>query len=264
LELRRTDTIVTTATGDVRFCGQPVPRRRLRFSAVPQTGHREEVVRWAEVGHASESDRLLEDAMRASPLTCLLEPRAAPPGWSPLHGEAFLRTRSFARAICHAWASSPAWIDIGGSVAGALLASLPRPRPDDAPEAPAEGDGPLALPGAVVPTDPDAIGAVVAALVHLHFLKVVELDARLGVAATSRDPGVQAFLAFPLLLPWLSRKLGSPLQEADAGRGRSVARHEAQIARRWGEYLEHLDELVPRPAVENLLAVLVPRIVQTS
>jgi hypothetical protein len=264
LELRRTDTIVTTATGDMRFFGQPVPRRRLRLSAVPQTGHREETVTWVEDNHAPESERLLEDAMRASPLTCLLNPRAAPPGWSPLHAEAFVRNRAFARAICHAWASSPSWIEVGGAVAGAMMASLPAPVSEENPR-PDPGDGPLALPGAVVPTDPDAIGGLVGALVHLHFLKVVELDARLGVAATSRDAGVQTFLALPLLLPWLQSRLGSPLgARTHTADGRGLARHESQIARRWGEYLEHLEELVPRSTVENLLAGLVPRIVQTS
>mgnify|MGYP001169656709 CR=1 FL=1 len=263
LQLRRRDTIVTTATGDVRFCGQPVPRRRLRLSAVPQTGHREEIVRWVEHNQAPESQRLLEDAMRASPLTCLLAPRQAPAGWSPLHGESFLRDRGFARAICHAWASSPAWIEVGGTVAGALLASLPIPRTGEA-KLPEPG-APLALPGAVVPTEPEAIAAVVGALIHLHFLKVLELDARLGVAAGSRDPGVQAFLAMPLLLPWLSSQLGSPLSsETVTPQGRPISRQEAQTGRRWGEYLEHLADLVPRPSIENLLAALVPRIVQTQ
>jgi hypothetical protein len=123
------------------------------------------------------------------------------------------------------------------------------------------------LPGAVLPTDPRVLAGVAGALVHLHFLKVLELDARLGVAAVSRDPGVTAFLALPLLLPWLGDTTGTPLgglpEEPRAERAGQGHAH-APIARRWTEYLDHLQELVPRSAVDNLLASLVPRIVQTS
>ncbi|MCA9710476.1 MAG: hypothetical protein KDK70_31840, partial [Myxococcales bacterium] len=127
---------------------------------------------------------------------------------------------------------------------------------------------PLALPGAVLPSDPRVLAGVVGALVHLHFLKVLELDARLGVAAVSRDPGVTAFLALPLLLPYLHEVTGTPLGGLDtppAAPGRaSRAAVDAPVVRRWTEYLDHLQELVPRSAVDNLLASLVPNIVQTS
>jgi hypothetical protein len=131
------------------------------------------------------------------------------------------------------------------------------------------------LPGAVLPRGPAALSAVVGALVHLHFLKVLELDARLGVALGSRDPGILAFLALPLLLPWLGEVTGTPLGEptmghaassGGAGRGQGLGStaFEVQAQRRWAEYTDHLEELVPRSAVENLLATLVPAIVQTS
>lgn len=265
LELRRVDTVVVGPTGEMRFSGQPLPSRRLPFASTAQLVKREEVVEWVGRVHTPESDRLLEDAMRASPLTCLLSPRQAPAGWSPLLGEAFLRDRAYARAICHHWARSSDWVGLGGAVTAALLVSLPiRPELDE-PMAPPSELGPLALPGVVVPTDPAAVAAVVGALVHLHFLKVLELDARLGFAAGSREPGVQAFLALPLLLPWLSSTVGAPLGGAGPERdARSASRLEGQIARRWGEYVDHLDELVPRPVLENLLAAVVPRIVQPS
>lgn len=290
VELLRTDTVVATATGELRFLGQQVPRRRLRLSAVPQTGHREEVVEWLTAPHTSETDRLIEDAMRTSPLTCLLHPRRAPPGWSPLLASDFLRDRGIARSIVYSWARDPEWVAVGGAVTSALLPSLPVAKRTEPTEAAAHGeDGTpalppagriLALPGAVVPTSPEALSAVVGALIHLHFLKVAELQARLGALATGRDPGTLAFLALPLLLPALAEVTGTPLpglSPASIAVGAKPSRRPSAlsspsretagsgtVSRRWVEYLDHLEELVPRRTVDNLLAALVPRIVQTQ
>ena len=150
----------------------------------------------------------------------------------------------------------------------ALMPSLVPARPADdsatrtAPEedalAPAP-PAPLALRGAVLPRGPDVLAAVVGALVHLHFLKVLELDARLGLALGSRDPAVLGFLALPLVLPALAPVTGTPL----GGLG-GAEPFDAQTRRRWAEYTDHLEELVPRDAVENLLATLAPAIVQPS
>ena len=143
----------------------------------------------------------------------------------------------------------------------ALLPSIPGARgqlaiaSDALPVAPG---GQLALPGAVVPASPRDLGAVVGALVHLHLLKVLELDTRLALALGSRDPGTMAFLALPLLLPWLQSELGTPVPEGGTGA------FEAALVRRWTEYVDRLEELVPRATVENLLSTLVPRIVQPS
>jgi hypothetical protein len=72
----------------------------------------------------------------------------------------------------------------------------------------------------------------------------------------------------PLLLPLLQSVLGSPLggsrDGGDEQDARAASRLEGQIARRWGEYLDHLDELVARSVLENLLAAVVPRVVQPS
>lgn len=279
IELRRQDMVIGSGgAAELRAVGQELPRRVLRLAGAAH-GLRHEVVPWLEQPHAPEAQRLLEDALRASPLTCVLHPRLAPPGWSPLSAADAFVDRALVRAVCHQWARQRDWVAVGGAVAGALLPSLPHPsRPaardgsrdgssgDDAAREgmPREGQ-PLALPGAVLPTDPKVLAGVTGALVHLHFLKVVELDARLGVAAVSRDPGVTAFLALPLLLPWIGETTGTPLSgltDTDAPR---PGRHhvDAPIARRWTEYLDHLQELVPRSAVDNLLASLVPRIVQT-
>ena len=232
IDLMRTDTIVASAVGEARFLGQDVPRRRFRFGGPPPGAGRTESVRWLVQPHAPETQRLLEDAMRASPLTCLLQPQMAPPGWSPLWAQAFLRQRGLARAVCHEWAQHKDWISVGGAVMSGLLPSLPSVSADADPP-PAEPaakvkvdgdtqdsqhDGPLearpsprALPGAVVPSGPEALSAVVGALIHLHFLKVLELDARLGVALGSRDPGIMGFLALPLLLPYVGEVMGTPL-----------------------------------------------------
>lgn len=265
-DLQRQDVVVGAAGGgELRAVGQELPRRILRMAG-PGDGIRTELVRWVEQPHAPEAQRLLEDALRASPLTCVLRPLRAPPGWSPLLAADAFCDRAMVRAICHEWARQRDWVALGGAVTGALLPSLPDPARAAMPAPPREG-ALLALPGAVLPTDPRVLAGVTGALVHLHFLKVLELDARLGVAAVSRDPGVTAFLALPLLLPWLGDVTGTPLgglPDASDERGGGRDQGHASIARRWTEYLDHLQELVPRSAVDNLLASLVPRIVQTS
>lgn len=215
----------------------------------------EDTVAWLPGPHAPEAERLIEDVLRCSPLTCLLRPILAPHGWSPLAAADLLLERPYARAICHAWAAQKDWTRTGGAVISALFPSLAQASPSTARTA---ARVTLALPGAVVPADPEHIGALVAALVHLHLLKVLELDTRVGLAIGTRDPGILAFLALPLLLPQLEARLGAPIVAAGAGD------FAAPLLRRWTEYIEHLDELVPRSVVENLLATLVPRIVQPS
>jgi hypothetical protein len=268
IRLRRLDVIVPTAVGEVRYLGQEVSRRRMRLSEAPGA-QREEKIVWLQGPHAPESERLIEDGLRASPVTCLLEPLVAPPGWSPLLARGVLQDRGLARAVCHHWASHHDWIAVGGAVMAALLPSLPAsgrgrgPARDALPGAGAaegpEREGPLALPGVVLATEPEVVAAVVAALIHLHFLKVLELEARLGLALSSRDPGILSFLGLPLLLPWLSEVTGTPL--GDLSR---TAHFETQAQRRWAEYVDHLHELVPRSIVENLLSTVVPSIVKPA
>lgn len=258
VDLVRAEVVVATAVGDVRVPAVGPARRFLRGATDSSREHR---VPWLPQSHAPETERLLEDALRASPLTCLLRPTLAPAGWSPLLAASLLLERAWARAVCHAWAAPRDWMRTGGAVMSALLSSLPvlrGARPDSGP-VPQPADPPfgqLALPGAVVPCDPRELGAVIGSLIHLHLLKVLELDTRVGLALGSRDPGVLAFLALPLLMPQLSATLGEPVPTlaADAT--------SLPVARRWTEYVDHLAELVPRSVVENLLATLVGRIVQ--
>lgn len=269
LGLQRLDSVVATAAGEFRYIGQEVPRRRFRLTGPMQGSTREERVHWIAQTHAPETLRLVEDAMRASPLSCLLEPLRSPIGWSPLAACGFLQQRGFARAICYRWAAQKDWIAVGGAIMSALLPSLPRTSEgtsDALPSRRREEGQPLALPGMILPTAPHDIAAVVGALVHLHFLKVLEYDARLGLALGSRDPGVVRFLALPLVLGRLAEVTGTPLGGPPRPRhvGLAPEAFETQAQRRWTEYVDHLRELVPRATVENLLASLVPAIVRTS
>jgi len=263
LAAQRTDVLLTNASGEYRFQGQEPPRRRFFGGTIPGTA-RQETRAWLGLPHAPETSRLIDDVLRASPLTCLLEPRRAPSGWSPLLAVEALQERGLARSIVYHWASGKEWIQVGGAVMGALLPSV-APKPTAPPAAPVRPGGMLALPGAVPASDPASLSALVGALIHLHFLKVLEFDARLGLALGSRDPGILAFLALPLLLPTLGPILGSPLSGLQTrGTGLGLERFEAKADRLWTEYLDHLGELVPKAAVENLLAGLVPAIVKPA
>lgn len=259
IELLRAEVVLNTPIGEVRVPALEGGRRFLRAAGAA----REQSVPWLPQSHAPEAERLLEDAMRTSPLTCLLNPTLAPPGFSPLSAALLFREPGWARAICYAWASHRDWMVQGGAVMQALLPSIPAATSiiPPGPSTPVQGALPaarqqLALPGAVIPTDPADVAAVTGALVHLHLLKVLELDARVGFALGGREPGVLAFVALPLLLPHLGDELGEPV--GPLGNDATMA----PVARRWTEYVDHLADLVPRSVIENLLATLVARIVQ--
>lgn len=268
LDLRRVDRIVTGPEGERRYLGQEPPRRLGIFG--PSLDEiRTETNLWVDQPHRPVVARLLDHALWVSPLTALLRPARAPAGWSPLSlcgsvsAVDFLRERAFARAVCHTWARERDWPLIGGVIAGSLLDALGLARvvfggPLDAgatsPRVPtgpahAEREGGVALDDA-----PDSIGLVLGALIHLHVLKVLEFDARIGLGLGDRNWAVQAFLAMPLLLPKLAPVLGSPF----------VGMPDEALARRWDEYCEHLGGLVPRTVVDNLQATLVRRIVPSE
>lgn len=258
VELLRAEIVLDTPIGEVRVPALEGGRRLFRGAGAP----REQSVPWFPQSHAPEAERLLEDALRTSPMTCLLHPTLAPPGFSPLSAAPLLREPGWARAVCHAWASHRDWMVQGGAVLQALLPSVPSAPgavvagPPGQPAALPAARQQLALPGAVIPTDPADVAAVTGALVHLHLLKVLELDTRVGFALGGREPGVLAFVALPLLLPHLGSELGEPV--GPLGNDATMA----PVARRWTEYCDHLAELVPRSVIENLLATLVARIVQ--
>lgn len=248
LDLRREDHVVSGPAGDLRFRGQPPPRRRFGLFSPSYADVRTDIVRWIDQPHATIVDRLLPDVMWVSPLTSLLRPAWAPPGWSPLMAVEFLQARAYARAVCHAWAQEREWLRIGGVVAGSLLRSLDlqgqvfgdggsggvpgsaaaMQRAAKAGAGVGSGVGAdafaqidlefedepagvlMALPAPAIPSAPADIGAVVGALIHLHVLKVLEFDARISIGVGARDWAVQTFLALPLLLPALARTLGRP------------------------------------------------------
>ncbi len=251
LALGRTDRVLATPDGEERYRGQDVPRRKLRRAQLLQLGGREERVHWMDVPHAPEVAGLIHDALWTSPLSCILSPLRAPSSWNPLIAAPFLSQRAFVRRVCYGWARSQRWIEIGGAVTGQLMALFRNQPP---PEAPTDA---IALPGVQVRRGPREVGAIVGALIHTHFLKVLELGARLGLSTNSRDPSVQMFLALPRLLPQLTPVLGQPLSFAS-----ELSNFDTQVARRWAEYTEHLGELIPQAIVENLVATLLPAIVK--
>jgi hypothetical protein len=264
LALEREDHLIVEGDGERRYHGQRPPPRRL--SLFGRGGEeRAEVVGWIHQPHSEPTNRLLADALWASPLTCLLMPAYAPTGWSPLMAVDFMRSRALARAVCYRWARDPDWLHVGALIAGSLLSSLGlRSHIFGGPEAahtppPANlGPGeaaPRALTGSTFESGPEEVGAVVGSLIHLHLLKVLEFDARVGAGAAARDWAVQTFLALPLLLPSLERVLGSPW----AG-----TKEDGERAQRWEEYTDHLRSMLPKDIVENLLASLGARIVETS
>jgi hypothetical protein len=251
LDLRREDHVLTglaSQGGELRLRGQAPPRRRFGLFSGPLAEVRTEVVRWVDAPHATIVDRLLPDVMWVSPLTSLLQPGWAPPGWTPLMAVEFLHTRPYARAVCHTWVQSREWLRVGGVVAGSLLRSLElhaavfgdvantaisgaaipgaTPAMQRAAKAGLEGVAPeiagepeaalepklMALPAPAITSEPRDIGAVVGALIHLHVLKVLEFDARISIGLGARDWAVQTFLAMPLLLPSLASTLGSPFE----------------------------------------------------
>ena len=156
----------------------------------------------------------------------------------------------------------------GGVIAGSLLAALGLVQevfpelaaPARAPTPVAPDRSLLALPGEAPVVDGASIGAIAGALVHLHVLKVLEFEARIGLGVGARDWAVQSFLALPLLIPQLSPVLGDPL--ADPGE-RDAGGVQRSLVRRFTEYTDHLRGLVPRTVVQNLQSTLVPRIVET-
>lgn len=255
-ELSRDDTVVSTVGGELRFFGQTPPARRFGVGALGRTGTRTRTVRWIEQPHTPEVQRLLPAVFESSPLTCLLMPRRAPADWNPLVCARFLRERALARAVCYTWAKGDGWIATGGRVMAGLLAAL------DAASGPGgsdtfDGIRPPEVDRARVRGGQAAIlAAVVGALIHLHFLKVLEFEARVGVALGASEPGIREFLALPLLLPHLEPLLGSPLGGVESGT--------LDAQRRFTEYVEHLGELVPRSITQNLVATLLPHIVQTG
>jgi hypothetical protein len=261
LDLRREDHVVTDTSGELRLRGQAPPRRRFLFSG-PLAEVRTEVVRWVDAPHATIVDRLLPDVMWVSPLTSLLQPGWAPPGWTPLMAVEFLHARPYARAVCHTWVQAREWLRVGGVVAGSLLRSLelhaavfgdvantailgaavPGATPAMQRAAKAGLDGVpsefagepeptveskrMALPAPAIASEPADIGAVVGALIHLHVLKVLEFDARISIGMGARDWAVQTFLAMPLLLPSLAATLGWPFDFAGESGPEARVQHE--------------------------------------
>lgn len=259
LDLQREDQVVTSDEGERRYAGQMTPRRAL--AAGPGIAWRTETVRWIDQTHDAAVTRLLPDVFRASPLTCLLFPELAPLEWTPLHAACVFAHRQYARAVCHQWARRSTWVMTGGIIVGSLLRGLGLSSDRARDGGDAADDLPpfdrVALPGRAFAAGPREVGAIVAALIHVHLLKVIELDARVIAASGTGDHTILTFLALPLLLPLLEPVLGHPFSGLEQPAQTRLLRH-------WDEYCEHLVGIVPRAVRENLLVTLVPRIVEKA
>ncbi len=285
LSLTREDHIIATVEGDMRFAGQPMPRRGLWL--VGARGEpRTEVVSWVSQAHAPAVARLYAAMLSVSPLTGLLHPEHAGVGWSALSAVPFFKVRSIARAICHSWARSGDWIAAGGAITGNVLRALgimlppAEARPGvafsvdslpstgsnhisrGAPQRPQVRDKarPLpeaARPSAALPASAADVGLLIAALIHLHVLKVFEVDARISTVGGMRDPNTAAFLGLPLLLDRIAPVIGDP--NISQAQGADPSLHQ-----RWLEYLEHLRGVVPRTINDDILGALARRLTEKT
>lgn len=91
-----------------------------------------------------------------------------------------------------------------------------------------------ALAGAVEAQDPSAFQRIICLLIHLHLLKVMDFDVRIGLGRSASDKSIQQFLALPLTLDILAPHWGVPIGE----------REQPRLFRRWKEYLGHLRSLL--------------------
>src|SRR5690606_8125503 len=189
-----------------------------------------------------------------------------------------LVTRGGARAVVYAWARSEDWVDAGAAVMASLLDAMGRgdllaaDRPQHSPKQSEaeisareqEGDdgegaqaelqaldddapqGHRAALAAASDHGPEELAALLGALIHLHLLKVLAFEARVGLGGRTRRAAARAFLALPLLLPMCEQLLGDPTVGIDEG----------DALRRWDDYLGHLRGLIPHDVVTQLAEVL--------
>jgi len=287
LGLQRDDTIVAAVEGELRFPGR-APPPRLHWWVTMRAAPRVERVLWAAQPHAPAVARLFSAVLAISPLTALLYPQFAPRQWAPTSAAAFLRQRPLARAVCYAWAGHSDWYAPGARVTAALLNSLgvrlerplgsgergrseghgrPEPVRVRAPSASSSGppieratrgDQVRRLehgegPSIALPVGANEVGLVVGALLHLHVIEAVELQARVTPALVTRDDAHASFLALPLALEALTPILGDPFAGVT----------DPKLRERWSEWCQQLAGLIPRRIVEGPIAALVARITES-
>lgn len=169
-----------------------------------------------------------------SPWTALLCPEALGDAPFPLEAIGRLASRPMWRAVCHAWADGDRWIDRGGAVMERLGRSL------------------RASEGVTVDLRRGA-GWILAALVHVHLLRVWCDDARLATTFDLAAEPVQHFLALPLVAPRLSRVLGDPLAGASP-----------RLRHLWDVHLERLGQVVLRHVRREMVDAVVDPVVERT
>jgi hypothetical protein len=260
--MTRADEVVRVGDQTRRFPGRPAPRSARRLASVGEVELSAETVNWIDRPHHGSAEWLIADALRISPLTSLLWPERSARDFDPRSAARWLRSAAGARAVVYEWARSEDWVGTGSALTERLGRALgheferlgERGAESDEPELYNELDPDfpvLALTGASHHT-PAELASLLGALIHLHFIKVLGLESRVGLGGRRQRAAARAFLALPLLLPQLRAVLGDPL----------VGVEDPELLRRWDDYLEHLRGLVPRDTVENLLAVFVEPVVQ--
>ena len=260
--MTRADEVVRVGDQTRRFPGRPAPRSARRLASVGEVELSAETVDWIDRPHHASAEWLIADAMRISPLTSLLWPERSARDYDPRSAARWLRSAAGARAVVYEWARSEDWVGTGAALTERLARALGHEfeRNPDRPSEPDDVDASenheaepalLALAGASHHT-PAELASLLGAMIHLHFIKVLGLESRVGLGGRRQRAAARAFLALPLLLPQLRDTLGDPL----------VGVEDSELLRRWDDYLEHLRGLVPRDTVENLLAVFVEPVVQ--
>lgn len=242
VELLRDDLRIVGDQGDQVFYGQLPARVRRGFINGTDGTVSMETVRWIETQAQPASRAAFHTALWSSPLTCFLRPDLAPPRWSPLASVSLFEHAPLLRAIIYRWDRHPDWLVLGAAMLSRLPGFESRAAQSLA-ETLEQGDGPAiaALPGQVQEPPPGALQRVVCALIHLHVLKVLDFDVRIGVGRSARDESMQRFLCLPLALDLLEERWGSPLS----------AKEHPQLHRRWSEYLAHLDSMLPREMIDS-------------
>lgn len=242
LEILRDDLRIAGDQGDQLFYGQLPARVRRGFINGGDGTVSMETVRWIETDAQPSARAAFDCALWSSPLTCFLRPDLAPHLWSPLRSTTLLEHPPLLRAIIYRWDRHPDWLELGS----AMLSRLPgfvNKSGETRAELTQDGERPTlaALPGQVQEPPPGALSQVICALIHLHVLKVLDFDVRIGVGRSARDESMQRFLCLPLALDLLQERWGSPLN----------ASAHPQLHRRWSEYLAHLDSMLPREMIES-------------
>lgn len=233
-QLLRDDFYLPSEEGEQVFMGQLPNRGRLTGIGSGQPGMATQTVRWVQTPANPAAIRCFELALWSSPLTCMLYPDIAPEQWSPLTFARMLQEPAFLRAVVYHWERAPDWLALGAAMLERLPGFRDPEKEEQQPAANQELSPIAALGGDIAQQDPLAFERVICLLIHLHLLKVMDFDVRIGLGRSASDRSIQQFLALPLVLDLLTPRWGTPI----------LSREQPRLFRRWKEYLSHLQSLL--------------------